>query len=246
MQFDEFLGAGVTKVTSNAKKSSHHAEGLMTKWLGAVLMAVCLFGMNPANAQQEKPEPRPGREFQGEPGKRVMGTVASVGVDRLTVKTMDGKEQTIMVNDQTRYREGEKDIQLEDLKPGDRVFVRSRAGADNQVAALVVRRVTDEQLQHFGGQGDRAFGEIVAIEKNQLKLRNRMQGERVVKIDEQTTFMKEGKPSTLADLKVGDRVMAIGKESGGAFTAAQVMSGPMGQGRWGGPRGGREGPPPTQ
>lgn len=218
----------------------------MTKWLVAVLMAVCLFSMNPANAQQERTGPQPGREFPGEPGERVMGTVASVGVDRLTVKTMDGKEQTIMVNDQTRYREREKDIQLEDLKAGDHVFIRGRAGADNQMSALMVRRVTDEQMQRFGGQGDRAFGEIIAIEKNQLKLRNRMQGERMVKIDEQTTFMKEGKPSTLADLKVGDRVMAIGKESGGAFTATQVMSGPMGQGRWGGPRGGREGPPPTQ
>ena len=175
-----------------------------------------------------------------------MGTVASVGVDRLTVKTMDGKEQGIMVSDQTRYREGEKDLQLEDLKAGDRVFIRSRTGADNQKSALMVRRMTDEQMQRFGGQGDRAFGEIVAIEKNQLRLRNRMQGERVVKIDEQTTFMKEGKPSTLADLKVGDRVMAVGKESDGSFTATRVMSGPMGPGRRGGRQGEREGPPPTQ
>lgn len=216
----------------------------MTKWLLAVLMAICLFSANPANAQQERTGPR--REFPGEPGERVMGTLASVGVDRLTVKTMDGKEQTIMVSDQTRYREGEKDLQLEDLKAGDRVFIRARASADHQMSALMVRRVTGDEMQRFGGQGDRAFGEIVAIEKNQLKLRNRLRGERVVIINEQTSFMKEGKPSTLADLKVGDRVMAVGKESEGGFTATRVMSGPMGPGRWSERRGEREGPPPTQ
>ena len=51
----------------------------MTKWVVAVLMAGCMLGLNPANAQQERTGPR--REFPGEPGERVMGTVASVGVD---------------------------------------------------------------------------------------------------------------------------------------------------------------------
>lgn len=218
----------------------------MTKWLLAGLMAVGLSGLPPAIAQPEKPEPRPGPEFLGAPGDRMMGTVASVGVDRLTIKTMDGKEQTVLVSDQTRYREGEKDLQLEDLKPGDRVFVRARAGSDNPMSALMVRRMTGGEMQRFGGEGDRAFGEIIAIEKNQLKLRNRMQGERVVILNEQTTFMNEGKPSALADLKVGDRVMAFGRESNGTFTATRVMSGPMGPGPWGGRRTGPGGPPPVQ
>lgn len=216
----------------------------MTKWFVAVWMAVCLLGLNPANAQQERTGPR--REFPGGPGESVRGTVASVGVDRLKVKTVDGKEQTIMVNDQTWYREGEKVLQLEDLKAGDRVFVRAGSSADNQLTARVVRRMTGEEIRPFAGQGNGAFGEIIAIEKNQLKLRNRMQGERVVIINEQTTFMKEGKASTLADLKVGDRVMAVGKETDGGFTATRVMSGQMGPGRWGGRQGDRGGPPPTQ
>jgi hypothetical protein len=73
-----------------------------------------------------------------------------------------------------------------------------------------------------------------------------------VKINEQTTFMKEGKPSTLADLKVGDRVFAVGKETNGEFTATRIMSGMMGRGQWRGrrqpPEGGPgpEGGPPPQ
>jgi hypothetical protein len=202
----------------------------MPKWIVTVLLLFPLVGLSPASAQQG-PEPPSNRGFQGEPGgQRIMGTVASVGVDRITVKTTDGKDQTILVSDETRYREGRQEIQLEDLKPGDHVFVMGRAGSNNEITALTVRRVTEEQMQQFSGE--RAFGEIVAIGKSQLTLRNRRQGERVVKIDEQTSFMKEGKPSTLADLKVGDRVMAVGKETNGEFTATRVMSGMMGQGSW--------------
>jgi hypothetical protein len=202
----------------------------MSKWIVTVLLLLPLVGLSPASAQQG-PEPPAGRRFPGEPGgERIMGTVASVGVDRITVKTADGKDQTVLVGDGTRYREGRQEIQLEDLKPGDHVFVMGRAGSNNEITALTVRRVTEEQMQQFSGE--RAFGEIVAIGKNQLTLRSRRQGERVVKIDEQTTFMKDGKPSTFADLKVGDRVMAIGKEANGEFTATRVMSGMMGQGPW--------------
>jgi preprotein translocase subunit YajC len=185
-------------------------------------------------------------------GERITGTVTAVGVDRITVKTADGKEQTVLVSNQTRYRQGREDIQLEDLKPGDHVFIMGPAGSDNQITALMVRRVTQEEMQRFGAGGERAFGEIIAIGDNQLTLRSPRQGERVVKINEQTRFMKDGKPATLADLKVGDRVFAVGKEGNGQFTATRIMSGMMSRGQWRGrqqpPEGGPgpEGGPPPQ
>jgi hypothetical protein len=225
----------------------------MSKWIVALFLLFPLLAVGPASGQQ-MPESQSGPSEQRRMpmgGERVMGTVASVGVDRITVKTADGKEQTVLVGDQTRYRQGRDEIQLEDLKPGDHVFVMGRAGSDNEITGLTVRRLTEEEMQRFAVGGDRAFGEITAIGNNQLTLRNRRQGERVVKINEQTTFMKEGKPSTLADLKVGDRVMAVGKETNGEFTATRVMSGMMGRGQWRGrgqqPQGGpgpEEGPAP--
>jgi hypothetical protein len=212
----------------------------MSKWVVSLFFLIPLLAVGPAAAQQP-PGPQSGPPAQRRMpmgSERVMGTVVSVGVDRISVKSADGKEQTVLVNDQTRYRQGREEIQLEDLKPGDHVFLFGRAGADNQITALMVRRVTEQEMQRFGADGDRAFGEITAIGDNQLTLRNRRQGERVVKINEQTTFMKDGKAATLADLKVGDRVMAVGKETNGEFVATRVMSGMMGRGRWrpGGPR----------
>lgn len=216
----------------------------MLRWTLAMVLAISFFGSGQVLGQGP-PSAGPGRNWGGERGgDRIMGTVASVGVDRFTVKTPDGKKQVVLVDDQTRYREQQKEIQLEDLKTGDHVFIAGHMNADHQLAATMVGRATREQIQQFAAGGDRAFGEIVAIDKNQLRIRNRWQGERLVTVDESTTYMKEGKDSSLVDLKVGDRIMALGKQSDSGFTATRIMSGMMpGGGKRGGPGGGFPGGP---
>lgn len=166
---------------------------------------------------------------EGPRGDRVMGTVTSVGVGQLTIKKTDGTPVTITVNDQTRISEGrredQKAIHLEDLKVGDGVFVLGQAGENQQFAATVVHRVPAEMLERFqADRGNRAFGQIESIDGNQLKVRNR-DGEQTITVNAQTTFMKNGQSITLNDLKVGDRVFAIGETNGGQFVAKRVMTG---------------------
>lgn len=171
------------------------------------------------------------RESSGPPAG---GTVTSVGVDRFEIKKTDGSTQTVMVNEQTHYRQGQQDIQLEDLKAGDHVFVRGQANANNEFVAVNVRRITDEEMQRFQNAGERVFGAIVSIDKNQIKVSNPRQGERIVLVNDQTQFMKEGQAIALKDLKVGDRIFAMGKEDQGQFVATRIMTGQfrgMGQGR---------------
>jgi hypothetical protein len=210
----------------------------------------------------------------------VMGTITSVGVDRFEIKKPDGTTQTVMVNDQTHFRQRQEgqgqpqELQLEDLKVGDHVMVRGTPNADKQVVAMGVNRVTAEQFQRFqsgggpggggpgGGQGgpgeggggfgggmgpggggmagNRAGGEIVSINGNQIKVQSRRGGDRVIVVNDQTTFNKEGKTITLKDLKVGDRIFATGHEANGQFVATEVRSGRPGGG---GGRGGGQGPP---
>lgn len=182
--------------------------------------AFCAFaGQNDgAKTQPEKPQ----REFAGQP---VTGTITSVGVDRFEIKKMDGTTQTVMVDEHTHYRQGQKDVELEDLKPGDRVFVRGQADSNKQFVAEAVRRVTDDEVQRFQNSGARVFGEIISIDKGQLKVRNPRQGERVVAVNDQTQFMKDGQAITLKDLKVGDRIFALGEEKQGQFLATRVLTG---------------------
>ena len=162
------------------------------------------------------------------PERPVFGTITSVGVDRFEIKKMDGSTQTVMVDDHTHYRQGQQDIQLEDLKPGDRVFVRGQANSNKEFVAEAVRRVTDEEIQRFQNAGERVFGAIVSIDKNQLKVSNPRQGEKIVLVNDQTQFMKDGQPIALKDLKVGDRIFALGKETQGQFLATRVVTGQFG------------------
>jgi hypothetical protein len=202
-----------------------------------------------------------------------MGTITSVGVDRFVVKTPDGSTQTVIVTDQTRFRERTggpdqqpRELALEDLKVGDHVFVRGTPNNDKQVAAEGVSRVTAEQFARFqagggpggegsgrgpggggwggGMEGTHAGGEIEAIKGNQITVMSRRMGEKVIVVNAQTTFEKEGQPVSLKDLKVGDRIFATGKEVDGKFVATGVHSGRPRGGERGGWQGGagQEGP----
>jgi len=185
-----------------------------------ITLASCAFAQQ--KDEQKNPPQNTPREFAGPP---TGGTVTSVGVDRFEIKKMDGSTQTVMVNEHTRYRQGQQDIQLEDLKTGDRVFVRGQANSNNEFVAESVRRVTEDEIQRFQNAGERVFGTIVSIDKNQLKISNPRQGERIVLVDDQTQFVKEGQPIALKDLKVGDRIFAQGKETQGQFLATRILTG---------------------
>ncbi len=203
----------------------------MRRKLFLTLATVLLFlAASPARPAQDNSQsaPPPGAVREGEPrGPRAFGTITSVGVDRFAIKKLDGSAQTILVDDQTRYLEGQQQIQLEDLKPGDRAMVRGRMNDDKQFVAVQVRRVTDQEIQRFQNAGDRAFGQILSIEKDQIKVRNPWQGEKTIIVNDQTQFTKDGQPISLKDLKVGDRIFALGKENSGQFVATRVVSGQM-------------------
>jgi Domain of unknown function (DUF5666) len=201
-------------------------------------------GAASAAAAQDQPQPSTApqqRWERGRPGDRVMGTITSVGVDRFEIKRRDGKAITVLVNDQTKYSRDQQQLALEDLKPGDQVFVHVQTNSDLQFVATMVREVTAQDRERF--VGSRAFGRITAIQGNELTLSNRRQGERVVTVNDQTTFEKDGQPIALKDLKVGDRIAAFGKEADGKFVAERIMTGTFRRGeRMGRP--GMGGPPP--
>ncbi|MFZ0960250.1 MAG: DUF5666 domain-containing protein [Terriglobia bacterium] len=241
----------------------------------AVFLVLSLGGSLAAQQNPPSPGQEPPRQGMGGPPP-VMGTITSVGVDRFEIKKTDGTTQTVLVNDQTHFRqrqEGQQqpqELALEDLKVGDHVMVRGAPNADKQVVAMGVNRITADQFERFqsgggpgGGQGGpgggggwgqgrgmgyggggamegtRAGGEIVSIDGNKIKVNGR-RGERVIVVNDQTTFEKEGKTIAVKDLKVGDRIFAMGKEVDGQFVATEVHSGHPGGG---GGRGGWQSPP---
>lgn len=59
---------------------------------------------------------------------KIMGTVSAVHAPHLTVKTTEGKTETIEVKTETRILRGKTAIGIRDLKIGDRVVVNVGAG----------------------------------------------------------------------------------------------------------------------
>jgi Cu/Ag efflux protein CusF len=185
-----------------------------------IVLTCCAYAV-----QKEDTKAPPEKAQRESAGQQVFGTITSVGVDRFEIKKMDGSTQTVMVDEHTRYRQGQQDIQLEDLKPGDQVSARGQANSNKEFVAEAVRRATADEMQRFQNAGERVFGAIVSIDKGQLKVSNPRQGERVVLVNEQTQFVKDGQPIALKDLKVGDRIFALGKETQGQFLATRVVTG---------------------
>jgi len=200
----------------------------------SLTIAIALLGATMGRgvgAQEKPPQSGPQPTPRDAAEERAIGTIASVGVDRIELKKMEGSAQIVWVDDQTRYRQGQQDIQLEDLKPGDRVALRGRMNPRKEFVAVLVRRMTGEEMGRSQNAGDRVFGEIVSIDNNQLKVRNPRQGERIVLVNEQTVLTKQGQPIALKDLKVGDRIFALGKEVDGRLAATQIFTGRLpGQG----------------
>jgi len=195
--------------------------------LRLILLTITSVAFSQQQDEAKTPPQNPPRQFTGQP---LSGTVTSVGVDRFEIKKMDGSAQTIMVDDHTHYRQGQQDIQLEDLKPGDRVFVRGQTNTNKEFVAENVRRITAEEMQRFQNAGERVFGAIVSIDKNQVKVNNPRQGDRTIMVNDQTQFIKDGQPIALKDLKVGDRIFASGSENQGQFVATRIMTGQFRQG----------------
>lgn len=214
-------------------------------------------GLAVQNQQQsQQPESQQGQAPMNQRmrGERLSGIVVSVGANQLQIKKSDGSTETVQVNDQTRLRSGRQQMQLEDLKPGDHVFVVGTSGENNTFQARMVNRMTQEQMERFangqggsrfdggmGNAGDRAFGRIESINGNELKVSNRRLGEQTIEVTSQTQFTKEGQSISLSDLKVGDRIFAMGKQLNGKFVADSIRTGAM-RGRRGGNRQG--GTPP--
>src|SRR5262249_2455102 len=128
------------------------------------------------------------------------------------------------------------------LKTGDRVFVQGKTNDNKEFIAATIRRVTEQDIQRFGA--GRAGGEILSINGNEIKVRNPRQGEKTIVVNEQMNLAKDGQPITVKDLKVGDRIFALGQETNGQFVATRIFTGQFRPGAGGGPR--RERPNDTQ
>lgn len=69
--------------------------------------------------------------------EHVMGTVASITDNSITVTTTDGKTQTVTATGDTKYSKKDAAIALKDIKVGDHVVIHATKKEGKLIAATV-------------------------------------------------------------------------------------------------------------
>jgi hypothetical protein len=161
-----------------------------------LLFLIPLLGVtqeNPANSAagqaQGHPNSRPGEgRFQG-----VVGTITAINKNQLSLKTMDGKAVAVNLSADTHYRKDRQPASLTDFKVGEVVMVGGDPAGENTWNARFVATRSGGEQQMREGLGKRFIaGEIKSIDGTSLTIL-RVDGEtQTIRVDENTSFRKQG------------------------------------------------------
>jgi len=151
------------------------------------------------------------------------GTITAIEAGKLTLKTFDGKTESVILSDKTQFHVDRQPAKLSDFKVGDAVLIRGEAAGENEwQAEVVAKRANNAGEAEFREALGKRFivGEIKAINGVQLTILRPDGVTQNITVDENTSFRKEGESVTLADFKVGDHVFGRGEVKDGIFVPA--------------------------
>jgi Domain of unknown function (DUF5666) len=175
----------------------------------------------------------------------VMGEVVSVGSDQIVVKPENGQQVTVKLGSDTRIRKNRQEAKLSDFKAGEHVMAVGKFGSDK--TTLTAIGVMGGEMRGFGaagappsieemqkmGLGTKFIaGEVKAIQDTKLTILRPDGQTQTIEVDENTSFRtgRGGESGTLADIKVGDRVMGRGEMKDGVFVPQNLrVGGPGGE-----------------
>jgi hypothetical protein len=153
--------------------------------------------------------------------RRGLGRVISVSEERFVVQRMNGEEFTLLVTDETRFRDREgADLSFADLEVGRWVVVvPQRSDGDEILARLVVLLPEDFDPAQF--LGARGLVTSVDLAAKRFSLETRAGENLLFEVDETTRFT--GEAQDLGDLESGMRAFVIGREQGDGSLLARVV-----------------------
>jgi len=151
----------------------------------------------------------------------------------------DGQVVTVKLTAQTEFRKDREPAKVTDFKVGDTVFVRGDQNPDHTVTARMIRTRTGGPgggpgARQGGGPGggmmslgtlgkDYVAGEIKAIDAPRLTVLRPDNVTQVLELNEETSLRKGRDSITMADIQVGDHVMARGAVQNNVFVPKGVM-----------------------
>jgi Domain of unknown function (DUF5666) len=204
-----------------------------------------MLSVTAARGQDEPGAPAPqqqGRRGQG--GERpLFGKITAMRDGAMDITGQDGQVVTVKVTAQTEFRKDREPAKAADFKVGDTVFVRGDPNPDHTVTARMIGARSGGQGGGPGGgpgggrQGgpgggmanlgtlgkDYVAGEIKAIDAPRLTVLRPDNVTQVLELNEETSLRKGRDSITMADIQVGDHVMARGAMGKDVFVPKGVM-----------------------
>lgn len=152
------------------------------------------------------------------PAARAGGEVTAVNDNTITIKRRDGSTTILTVNGSTVFRQGGAAATKADVKVGSVIAAEGKPGSSDAFTATTIRI----SLSRVGG-------EVTAKTANSITVKQRDGSSVVIHINADTRFLvrgTKGAKATLADVAVGNRLIATGvRRADGSLDAMAVGAG---------------------
>jgi hypothetical protein len=163
---------------------------------------------------------------QGEAGPRpVFGKITAISGGYLVISRQDGQTVTVKFTDQTEFRKNGDKASAADFKVGDMVAVRGEENADHTIAARMIgTRGGGPGGRQMGTLGkDYVAGEIKGIDAPKLTILRTDNATQTIELNEETSLRRGRESVTMADIHIGDHVVARGATQNDVFVPKGVM-----------------------
>ena len=150
----------------------------------------------------------------------IVGTVASINGSNITLNTKKGGIYIVDASN-TTIMKSTSQIKMSDVSSGDTLMVIGEINNNNIKATKIVDGIvksTNFKATYFVGKITSINGSTFLIQP----IGKKQPLNEIIKSDGNTIYTKGGKPSSLADIALGQTVIITGTESGDTITAASI------------------------
>lgn len=197
-----------------------------------MLASVGVRAQDPASPSGAIPPQQQGRGWgEGENGPRpLFGKITSMNAATIVIAKPDGQKVTVKLTEQTEFRKDREKAAATDFKVGDTVMVRGDESSDHTVTARMIGTRSGGPGGERGGFNigvlgkDYVAGEVKEIHEGAITVLRVDNVPQTMLLDENSSIRKGRDAIILADVQVGDHVMARGSlQKDAAFVPKIVM-----------------------
>jgi hypothetical protein len=160
--------------------------------------------------------------------------ITSIHDGAIEIARPDGQTVSVKVTGQTEFHKDRQAAKLTDFKVGDTIIVRGDENPDHTVTAKMIggrtggpggRGSGGGMLGAFGGSLgiDYVAGEGKAVDPPKMSVLRTDNVTQTIELNEDTTLRRGRDSITMADIQVGDHVMAHGALQNNVFVPKGVM-----------------------